>query len=48
LEELILKTKAIFAKQLSVMLKAGLNIVEAIEINREQANGKFKKINGRC
>jgi type II secretory pathway component PulF len=39
-----LKTKAIFAKHLSVMLKAGLNIVEAIEITEEQASGKFRKI----
>ncbi|MCD4705247.1 type II secretion system F family protein [bacterium] len=39
-----LKTKAIFAKHLSVMLKAGLNIVEAIEITKEQASGKFKKV----
>ncbi len=39
-----LKVKAIFARHLSVMLKAGLNIVEAIEITRDQANGKFKKV----
>ncbi|MDA1334733.1 MAG: type II secretion system F family protein [bacterium] len=38
--------KAIFAKNLSVMLKAGLQITEALEITRESATGKLKKVLG--
>ncbi|MDA2936196.1 type II secretion system F family protein [Patescibacteria group bacterium AH-259-L05] len=36
--------KAIFARHLSVMLKAGLTIIEALEIAKDSTTGKFKKI----
>jgi len=39
-----LTEKAVFAKHLSVMLKSGLTIAEALDITRSQARGKFKKI----
>jgi len=39
-----LTQKAIFAKHLSVMLKAGITISEALEIIIESTTGKFKKI----
>ncbi len=41
---LSLKDKIIFAKQLSAMLSAGLTIIEALDILRDQARGKFKII----
>lgn len=34
--------KAIFAKNLAIMLKSGLDIVEALEITSDQATGQFK------
>jgi len=37
---------AIFAKNLSLMLKAGLTISESIEINRDQSTGKLRKVLG--
>jgi len=36
--------KAILARHLSVMLKSGLTIVEAIEITSEQISGKLKRV----
>jgi len=39
-----LTQKAIFAKNLSVMLKAGVTISEALQIIIDSTNGKFKKI----
>lgn len=36
--------KALFAKYLSVMIKSGLTLVEALDISREQAKGKFKVV----
>jgi type IV pilus assembly protein PilC len=36
--------KAIFAKNLALMLKSGLDIIEALEIVRGQATGKFKTV----
>jgi len=36
--------KALFAKYLSVIIKAGLTLVEALDISRDQAKGKFKRI----
>lgn len=41
-----LTDKAVFAKHLSVMLKAGLTIAESLDIVESQAKGKFKKIVG--
>ena len=39
-----LTQKALFAKHLSVMLKAGLTISDALSTAEESAQGKFKKI----
>lgn len=39
-----LTQKALFAKHLSVMLKAGLTLPEALAIIQDQASGKFKKV----
>jgi len=39
-----LSQKALFAKNLSVMLKSGLTISEALAISRDSAKGRFKKI----
>lgn len=39
-----LTQKALFAKHLSVMLKSGLTIVEALEIAADSAQGKLKKV----
>jgi len=39
-----LTQKALFAKHLSVMLKAGLTITEALETTQESTKGKFKKV----
>ena len=39
-----LTVKALFAKHVSVMLKSGLTIVEALSIAEDSAQGKFKKI----
>lgn len=36
--------KAIFARNLSLMLKSGLTLTEAIEITHQQATGKLKKV----
>lgn len=36
--------KAVFAKNIAVMLKAGLAITECIEIAQEQATGKFSRV----
>ena len=36
--------KAVFAKHLAIMLKAGLPITEALDIAQDSASGKFKKI----
>jgi len=36
--------KAVFAKHLAIMLKAGLPIIEALNIAQDSASGKFKKI----
>lgn len=36
--------KAIFAKNLAIMLKSGLDIVEALEITSDQATGQFRVI----
>lgn len=36
--------KAIFARHLSIMLKSGLTIIEALEIAEDSATGKLKKI----
>lgn len=39
--------KLIFARYLSIMLRSGLTISEAMDIIHEQATGKFKKITAR-
>jgi len=36
--------KALFAKHVSIMLKSGLNIVEALAITEDEATGKFKNV----
>lgn len=41
-----LTQKALFAKHLAVMIKAGVNIVEALTITQQSAEGKLKKILG--
>jgi hypothetical protein len=38
--------KALFAKHLAVMIKAGVSIVEALAITRQSAEGKLKKVLG--
>lgn len=38
-----LSQRALFAEHLSVMLKAGLSITEALNIAIDSANGKLKK-----
>lgn len=38
------KEKLFFVKHLSVMMKAGLTVGEALEVLKDQAEGKFKKI----
>ncbi len=39
-----LEEKALFSKHLSVMLRSGIPIIEALEISRTSAQGKLKKI----
>ena len=39
-----LKEKAVFTKNLALMLKSGLSISESLEILQDQASGKFKQI----
>ncbi len=39
-----LEQKIVFAKNLSVMLKSGLTIVDGLEILKEQFTGRFKKL----
>lgn len=39
-----LTQKAMLARHLAIMLKSGLNILEALEIARDSATGKLKKI----
>lgn len=39
--------KAIFAKNLSVMLKSGLTIIDALNIAQDSTSGKFNKILGK-
>ncbi len=39
-----LAEKAVFAKHLSVMLKSGLTIAEALNISQDSAQGKMKKV----
>jgi type IV pilus assembly protein PilC len=39
-----LTQKAVFAKHLAVMLKSGLNVVEALKISTSSVKGKFRKI----
>jgi len=36
--------KALFAKYLSVMIKSGLTLLEALDISADQAKGKFKTV----
>jgi len=36
--------KALFAKYLSVMIRAGLTLVESLEISYDQAKGRFKRV----
>lgn len=42
-----LRQRAIFAKHLSIMLKSGITISEALEIVESSLSGKFKKIIGK-
>lgn len=39
-----LETKALFAKHLAIMQKAGLTLIESLEIILESSSGKFKKV----
>lgn len=39
-----LETKALFAKHLAIMQKAGLTLIESLEIILESATGKFKHV----
>lgn len=46
LKSVSLNEKALFSKHLSVMLRAGMPILEALEISRTSTQGKMKKVIG--
>src|SRR3989344_4792928 len=43
-----MKERALFVKHLSVMLRSGLTLTEALSITEETARGKLKRVLGAC